>query len=170
MSLAKRLTDDELQQALQDSRSLEDAPPALIAQAIGVFQRSPISPLTRAAQALRAALSFDSALTNPLAAGLRSVSTDQRQLLFTAQSHDIDLRIIPAQPDEAGRPRWQVAGQVLGPQAEGAVQLLRGSETLGAVTLSELGEFRFGPIHAGPLVLHLSLSGAEIELPQVDVA
>jgi hypothetical protein len=170
MSLSKKLTDDELQRALQESRSLEDAPPGVIERAIGVFQRTPVSGLARAAEVLRAVLSFDSALAGPLAAGLRSVSTDQRQLLFTVESHDIDLRIMPAPADDAGQAQWQVAGQVLGPQAQGSVELQLGSEVLGHAVLNELGEFRFGPIASGELVLRMSLTDASIELPAIDVA
>jgi anti-sigma factor RsiW len=73
----------------------EDAPPHVVARAARLFrQRSaPEAPSLR--QRLRAVLQFDSA-QRPLAMGVRSGHTLTRQLLFTSEVRDLDLRISPS--------------------------------------------------------------------------
>ncbi|HSQ73684.1 MAG TPA: hypothetical protein VLM87_14820 [Rubrivivax sp.] len=166
--------DAELAQALQASRALEDAPEPLIQRAIGLWQ-----PRTRPAagaargvlRQLVATLGFDSAGLTPAAAGMRSASASApgaanapRQLLFTAEGLDIDLRIASAVD---GR-HWQLSGQVLGPDEAGTA-LLRCGEQLIEVAWNELAEFHFDDVPAGSCTLTLRAADWELELPPLDL-
>lgn len=159
--------DDALAQALHRSRVLEDAPEALIQRAIGVFQpRLPAQPAPGLRQRLSAWLSFDSAAETGLA-GLRAGAgpNDTRQLLFTADGRDIDLRIAPA----GDGLHWQVSGQVLGPDRAGTAELTAGALNL-HTAWDELAEFRFDGVPAGECSLVLRGADWELVLPSFQTA
>ncbi len=167
-----RVPDDAaLERLLSDSRQLEDAPESVIQRAIGVWTARPATaaaPATGALRRLAAALSFDSLGLSPQAAGVRSSGSDGvRQLLFTADGRDIDLRVAPA----ADRRHWTVSGQVLGPDLHGRA-LLRGSGSVPVreVAWDEMAEFRFDAVPAGAVTLVLRGEDWELELPPLDLA
>lgn len=156
--------DPAFEQALRRSRVLEDAPEAVIQRAIGLFQARAQAPaaVPAAVPARRrwlAVLGFDSAL-QPQPAGLRSGTAGPRQLLFTAEGRDVDLRITPG-PDG-----WVVGGQVLGPDASGRAQLSCGALEA-EVAWNELAEFRFEGVPAGECRLLLTGEQWELALPPV---
>ena len=166
------LSDDELGRHLQRAlRELPDAPPALQRAAIGLWPPAPAAlGLIGAAQALVqrivGALTFDSWATPTLASGMRSLRSPTRQLLFSAGGRDIDLRITPA--DGA----YSLAGQVLGPDETGRVELAcldAGSASARVAALDELGEFRLDGLAPGPYSLKLHLGGEEVLLPPFDL-
>jgi len=157
----------DLEQALRASRRLEDAPEALIQRAIGLWQ-------PRAAQATSAGgvlqrwlatLRFDSAATGNVALGLRSSGTaTTRQMLFSAEGRDIDLRLEPL-PDR----QWRISGQVLGPDVAGLAELRCGSAPVQRVAWNELAEFEFAPVPGDTCALTLRSDGWEIEVPSFDL-
>lgn len=164
------LNDEGLSAELHRSRHLRDAPELAIQRAIDLFQ-----PGTRTAaapsllQRVLAGLNFDSAGELLPAHGVRSSGMSSRQLLFSAEGRDIDLRIVSAEGSPASKGgHWVIFGQLLGPDREGRVELSCGDEVR-QVALDEMLEFRFDHVPGGPVQLSLHVSGLVIELPPVDV-
>lgn len=161
--------DDALADALRRSRTLDDAPEALIQRAIDLWQ--PRARPAAGAGVLRrlvATLSFDSAATAPQALGLRGAAlpaaAEPRQLLFTADGRDVDLRVVPATDGRL----WQVSGQVLGPDEQGTAQL-RSGDAVAETAWSALAEFRFDAVAPGPCTLTLRSGDWELELPPLEL-
>lgn len=134
----------------------EDAPPAVIARARRLFQPRAVSVPT-GRRRIAALLQFDS-LQRPLALGVRSAQPATRQLLLKAESFDLDVRITPT------RAAWQVAGQVLGLEASGQVELQGDTATVQA-DLNDLGEFSLPPVPSGSYNLLLHLADLDVDLP-----
>jgi hypothetical protein len=161
--------DERLADALRASRVMHDAPEALIERAVGLWQ--PRAVVATAAppsllQRLVATLQFDSAGAAPLAFGLRSASGagEVRQLLFSLEGRDIDLRIAPA-----GEPgRFRLSGQVLGPDAAGVVAFDCGG-LQGEAAWNELAEFGFDAVPAGDCRLVLRTDAWQAELPVISL-
>jgi hypothetical protein len=161
--------DAALADALARSRVLQDAPEAVIQRAIDVFaprQRAVAVDAPAPGGVLRrlvAVLGFDSATLTPQAAGLRSTASAVRQMLFSADGRDVDLRIAP------GAGGWQVSGQVLGPDASGFVEVSCG-ETFHAVQAwNDLAEFRIDGVPAGRCRIVLRSSDWEMALPELTI-
>jgi hypothetical protein len=162
MKPLEQLTDDELAAAgRRAERQLPDAPATWIARAEALMP----GPVARAGAALRrlaATLAFDSRAQPAL--GMRGETESARQLLFSAEGRDIDLRIV------GGRGVFSVAGQVLGPDEAGVATLAAGDGAGRTATLDSFGEFRFDNLAAGRAVLTLQLGDDEITLPPIDLA
>lgn len=176
--------DEALAAALGASRVLQDAPEALVLRAIGLWQQPAAVPVSAspsvAATALGglrrlvATLVFDSLDHGALAGGRRSAATlghlAARQLLYSTDGRDIDLRLTPLD----GGTRWVLSGQVLGPELSGQAELRpsRASDTADTanappaqvVAWNELAEFEFAPMEAGPCSLVLSAADWTVEL------
>ncbi|MCE2914212.1 MAG: hypothetical protein ACOVOT_08325 [Rubrivivax sp.] len=173
--LAPRDSDERFASTLAASRGLFDAPEAVIERAISVFAaRTPQAATPDTPGLLRrivATLRLDTALTPAASLGLRSVGgTAVRQMLFSAEGRDIDLRLMPLPPHfpVAGEARrWRLSGQVLGPDSNGQA-VLRGAVEHHAVDWNELSEFSFDTSLTGPLVLTLRSGDWEIELPPIE--
>lgn len=162
------LSDEALAQRLPQAAALPDAPPAWRARAVAAW-RTPVT-LGALRQRLLAVLSFDSWATAPLAAGLRSTGSATRQLVFSAEGRDVDLRITPQGT------QFAIRGQVLGPDERGSVALACEAPEAPAqqppqqqCMLDDLGEFHLGSVAAGRYSLRLLLPGHEILLPPFDV-
>ena len=167
-----RLTDDELMRALRDAvLALPDAPSAWQSAAFDLWPEHGATGRVRsAAQSMidrvMAALSFDNWATPAFAPGLRQASGTTRHLLYSTQGRDIDLRIVP----HSGR--YAIAGQILGPDASGVVELrlLAGdASSCQTAPLDDLGEFRLGDLAAGTYGMTLRLATTHIELPPIEV-
>jgi hypothetical protein len=166
-----QLSDDELGLAVRQAvQALPDAPLALQRRAIGLWPAQAASSLAGLARAalnqIAAVLSFDSWATPGLAQGMRAMRSPTRQLLYSAQGRDIDLRIAPSGDGFA------LAGQVLGPDDSGAIALHRqgvGHAAPHEAQLDGLGEFRFDGVAPGDYQLTLRLGADEIVLPTVEV-
>jgi hypothetical protein len=155
--------DDTLARSLAESRMLEDAPPAVIERAIGLWQ--PRARRGGLLQRVAAVLSFDSGQASPLAYGMRSSGAAMRQLLYSVEGCDIDLRIAPLDAEH-----YTVSGQVLGPDVLGVVMLVAAAGgTPSETVLSELGEFRLPAVTAGEWRVTLELAGRAIELPLLQI-
>lgn len=173
--------DEALAAALGASRVLQDAPEAMVLRAIGLWQQPAAVPVAAspsvAASALGglrrlvATLVFDSLDHGALAGGRRSAATmghlAARQLLYSTEGRDIDLRLTPLD----GGTRWVLSGQVLGPELSGRAELrpTAAADTAGAppaqvVAWNELAEFEFAPMEAGPCSLVLSAADWTVEL------
>ena len=101
------------------------------------------------AQRIMAVLRFDSAQL-PLSVGRRSGSSAEQQLLFTAETLDLEVRIT-----QSGS-LWEVSGQVLNADARGLAEL-QGPAGEVRATLNEVGEFLLTPVPPGQYVLILQL-------------
>jgi hypothetical protein len=167
-----RLSDDELLRELHRSlRALPDAPPALQRAAIDLWAAA-VQPggLVAAAGALitriRAELSFDSWAASAQAHGMRSQRAPTRHLMFSAAERDIDLRVTP------GPQVYSIAGQVLGPDDAGTVELVA-RDAVGTPShraqLDALGEFRIDGVVPGSYVMTLRLGADAIVLPPLDL-
>ncbi len=168
------LTDDEFDRELRRAVSaLPDPPAALQRAALDLFPTAAKASLRDAAaqvvqavrQQLQAVLTFDSWATPALAAGMRSAASSTRFLLYSVKGRDIDLRITPA---AAG---FEVAGQVLGPDETGEVELRAATEGGSAqlATMDDMGEFRLEGVRRGSYVFTLRVGADEIVLPPVEV-
>lgn len=168
----ERNPDDEaLARALQRSRLLSDAPDGLIERAIALFDARAAAPAAagKPSSTLRrlvAALTFDSAGQAPLAFGRRGRGQPVRQLLYSVEGRDIDLRLVPAAPPVGAR--WRLAGQVLGPDRQGRVELVQGDLRREAAW-DELGEFAFDELGPGAWTLRLEGEDWSTELPAVEL-
>lgn len=158
--------DEALGRELRASRHLHEAPEAVIQRAIHIMAaHSTVSaPVPGALKRLIATLSFDSAGLTPLAAGLRAEALQTRQLLYSTEGRDVDLRI--AATDD-GR-HFVISGQVLGPDVAGAA-VLSGPEGESTVAWSELSEFHFDAVGPGVCQLSLRAGDWEIQLPPLQL-
>ena len=173
MKPIEQLSDDEFARLAQRAAALPDAPPALQRAAIGLWKAAQPSPFELAARAVinrvTAALTFDSWSAGTLAFGVRSVPSDTRHLLFSAQGRDIDVRITPSAS------HFAMTGQILGPDESGMIELASAAAGTGGAsgakitTLDALGEFRLEGIPGGSYVLRLLLGEDEIVLPPIDL-
>jgi hypothetical protein len=132
--------------------------------------RSPLAEVASAAATLLrqvvATLSFDSWAPQALPAGVRSVPSDARHLVFSALGRDVDLRIVPS----AGH--FVLSGQILGPDEAGTVEIVSDTQPAEAprsAALDPLGEFRLDSVPGGRYVMTLHLAGDQVRLPPIDV-
>ncbi len=164
-----QLSDEELAQHAHSAAAMPDAPSALLARAYALMPPTPpasaaLPELMRSATRLLAAsLRFDSWASPPVALGMRSVPADTRHLLFSAMGRDIDLRISPSEE------RFALAGQILGPDESGRVELAGAGQDLRSAAIDELGEFRLEGIASGTYLVTLRMGKDEIALPPIEV-
>lgn len=107
-------------------------------------------------------LSRDSWRSAGQATGLRSLQAWPRALILRAGDRELDLQIAPHGE------RWQVSGQVLGPEAPGFV-LLSGPADQVTTILNELGEFVLPLVTGGRYTLTVAQSDIEIVVPNLEV-
>jgi hypothetical protein len=149
-----------LQQLLLMMRSdrTNDAPRDVMTSAINIFSQEKRSPLRR----IVALLTFDSRNAGP-AFGMRSLPAASRQLLYSAEGIDLDLRIT-MQDDEC-----ILAGQVIGEGCtEGHVEI-SGVAGRSETTLNEVCEFTLPPIPVGNYSLTVRMLDREIEIPELEL-
>jgi len=173
MKPLSQLSDEEFHQLARCAAAMPDAPPALVRAAVSLWDTARRPGLREAAAAMveriAAVLAFDSWAGGAVPAGLRSVPTDSRHLLFNAKGRDIDLRIVPV------RDRFALTGQVLGPDEAGQVELVAetgesaGGPALRVAALDELGEFRLEDVERGVYRMVLHVGADAIELPRIEV-
>jgi hypothetical protein len=134
-----------------------DAPRDVLLSAINIFSPSQ-SPLRRVV----AILTFDSRSAVP-AFGMRSVHTASRQMLYSAEETDLDLRIA-VQNDEC-----VVSGQVIRDDCAGGVVEISGATGSSAATLNELCEFTLSAVPVGNYSLMVRMLDVEIEIPELEL-
>ncbi len=116
------------------------------------------SALQAGLQSLVALLRFDSGLTPVY--GMRSGPGQARQLFYTVDEFDIDLRLAP----RAGE--WTVEGQLLGGNSSGTAELVSAGGRYDG-DLNELGEFAFAGVRPDSYRLRITLPGLEISVPEL---
>lgn len=153
-----------LEQTVQLMRAdeSEPAPPDALAYVLNLFRQRAAAPEPSRLRRVLAALSFDSAQLAP-AFGVRSGGTAARQLLYNAGENDLDVRVAPA-----GEGSWVVTGQLLGPCAEGRVEL-SGAGLTAAAALDEHCEFALPAVAEGTYTLRVSLPEAELEVTELEL-
>jgi hypothetical protein len=167
---AEPADDGPLERALRSSRVLIDAPEAVIERAVALFEPQAAHAAARPGLLRRLAeLRFDSAGAAPLAFGMRASGGTVRQLLYSLEGRDIDLRIEP-EADIGLEERYALSGQILGPASAGVVVIEpeAGGDASAAV-LNELGEFRLPAVAPGSYHVTLELSDMAIDLPVLRV-
>lgn len=173
MKPIESLNDDELADLVKGAVALHDAPVALVKSAIDLWQATHPVAVTSSGERLiskiRAVLTFDSWSASPMALGLRSMPSQTRHMMFSAQGRDIDLRILSSAES------FVLAGQILGPDETGLIELAVDTSSGTATqkprttTLDELGGFHLENVRAGTYWMTLTFAGASIELPPIDV-
>jgi hypothetical protein len=142
---------------LMRTSDYEEPPPELLSRVVQTFDayRPPAGSSVR--ERIRAVLQFDSTQM-PLAPGRRSASTTDRQLLFTAGSTELELRIMQSNT------LWEVSGQVLNADAQGLARLESTADEVQA-ELNRIGEFVLPPVPSGRYILILQLETTDLEIP-----
>ncbi|HEU4477241.1 MAG TPA: hypothetical protein VFR80_01905, partial [Pyrinomonadaceae bacterium] len=138
------------------SDAAADAPRDLLMSAIKLFPPGAPRPLRR----IVATLIFDSRKAMPVF-GMRSVRSSSRQLLYSAQQTDLDLRIT-IQNDEC-----IVAGQVIREGYVGGLVEISGPTGSAEASLNELCEFTLPALPTGNYSLKVRMSDVEIEIPEL---
>jgi hypothetical protein len=160
------MSDTDLEAQLRLSGHLQNAPEHVVQRALAIFARQPQAAAPGLWPRLLAVLSFDSGRAGPLAFGMRSSAGAVRQLLFSVEGRDVDLRICAA---DVG-PGFKLSGQVLGPDSTGSVVALPdGGGHAWRVDLNELGEFALPQMPAGAYRISLELADMAIDLPLLSV-
>lgn len=139
------------------SDTAPDAPRDLLQSAINIF--SPEGQPSSLRQ-LIAVLTFDSRHAGP-AYGIRSLRSSSRQLLYSAQETDVDLRIT-VQNDEC-----IVAGQVIRDGCHGGQVEISGDAGSAAASLNEVCEFTLPAIPLGNYSLRVKMPDVQIEIPEL---
>jgi hypothetical protein len=174
MKPISELSDEEFLALTRDAAALRDAPAAWVNNAKSLWaarEKSPNSSAPSVVQdiieRIRAVLSFDSWTVSPLASGLRSMPSQTRHLLFSAQGRDVDLRINPSAN------RFSLSGQVLGPDEFGALELAKNDEqsassrSVRVVTFNRYGAFTIDDLSPGTYFVTLRMNRTVIELPPI---
>jgi hypothetical protein len=117
-----------------ETNQATDAPCDVVSHAANLFNGRAKSPRRSLKRRILAALSFDSLDQSPVHA-VRSGRTGSRQLVYSAEANDIDLRI-SVQDD-----MWVVTGQILREDCEGGSVEMEGLSDSVDATLNELCEF-----------------------------
>lgn len=147
---------------LMRSDSSEDAPKDVIANAIGLFRDHVTSREPPVLRRLVAELIFDSLNMAP-AFGIRSGQAASRQLIYSAEENDIDLRLT------FNNEMWVVSGQVLREDCvEGHVEI-DGPGGVRSAALNETCEFVLPAVSPGDYVLRVSMPDLLVEIPQLEL-
>ncbi|MGL4230681.1 MAG: hypothetical protein ACRDAM_20045 [Casimicrobium sp.] len=176
MKPISELSDEEFLALARESATLRDAPNQWVNGAVGLWAAREKAAngqagnvISEIVERIRAVLSVDSWALTPLASGLRSMPSQTRHLLFSAQGRDVDLRINPSAN------AFALSGQVLGPDEFGAVEVAKDDEqSVGArsariVTFDGFGAFTLNDVAPGTYYLTLRMHRTVIELPPIRV-
>lgn len=150
----------QLQQAILTMKSdtSKDAPRDLLQSAINIFSPERHAPLRH----IIAILTFDSRLAGP-AYGIRSLRSASRQLLYSAQETDLDLRVT-VQNDEC-----IIAGQVIGADCISGLVEISGDAGSATASLNEVCEFTLPAIPVGNYALRIKLPDVQIDIPELEL-
>jgi 5-hydroxyisourate hydrolase-like protein (transthyretin family) len=141
-------------------------PAAVLKRAVDIPLTNPRAPQPATWQRLVAALSFDSHLQ--LSSALTRGSSRERQMLFSAEQMEIDVKISPA------RGSHDLLGQIMGEPSENvsaAFVSLQSStgQFLKATETDSLGQFAFHEISSGVYDLIFDLETQEIAVHGLEV-
>jgi hypothetical protein len=151
-----------LQRVIGLMRDDYEEPPARVAvDSARAFEMYRLSPSPSLPRRVMATLRFDST-QQPLSVGRRSGAGAERQLVFTAESLDLEVRITPSGS------LWEVSGQVINDDARGLATLKSAAGEVRA-PLNEVSEFLLTLVPAGGYTLILQLTTATIEIPRLEI-
>lgn len=160
------LSDDAISNTLRAESQQVDAPEHVIQRAFTLWKpKTAQAPQTLLSKVF-AVLKFDSLTVSPVALGVRSIGSTTRQMLFSAEGRDIDVRVAPRSSGSCKK--WDVIGQVLGPDDNGSVSLRNASNEWSS-TLNELSEFHIEDVPEGEYQLMVMLNGSVIVLPDLKI-
>jgi hypothetical protein len=150
----------QLQQVILTMKSdkAQNAPRDLLQSAINIFSPERRTPLRH----IIAILTFDSRVAGP-AYGIRSLRSASRQLLYSAQETDLDLRVT-VQNDEC-----IVAGQVIRADCVSGQVEISGDAGSATASLNEVCEFTLPAIPLGNYALRIKLPDVQIEIPELEL-
>jgi hypothetical protein len=94
---------------------------------------------------------------------MRSIRTASRQLLYSAQEADVDLRI-SVQNEEC-----VLSGQIIREGCQEGLVEISGASGSAAAALNELCEFALPPIPIGNYSLKVKMPDVEIEIPLLEL-
>jgi anti-sigma factor RsiW len=141
---------------------VENAPASLIKNAKDMFRVRGANRVPSRLARVLAALTFDSLTAKP-AFGLRSGASAGRQLVYSTEMADIDLRVSP----QSGE--WEIAGQILGSSQSGGKVNLESDSFSASADLNELAEFGFQSVPSGIYTMFVHLPELEIEIPPLQL-
>ena len=147
---------------LMRADDMEDAPPPVIARAVRVFLPVGAEPAPGPVRRVLALLRFDSARPD-FALDVRAGRAAPRQLLFSAEAHDLDVRVAPSGA------LAHVSGQLLGPTTEGGRVELRGVTAAVQAEFDGLGEFSLPPVPPGAYTLSALAGEVELVVPGLEL-
>jgi hypothetical protein len=149
-----------LQQVILTMKSdtSKDAPRDVLYSAINIFSPARRAPLRH----IIAILTFDSRLAGP-AYGIRSVRSTSRQLLYSAQETDLDLRVT-VQNDEC-----IVTGQVIRADCVSGQVEISGDAGAATASFNEVCEFTLPAIPLGNYSLRIKMPDVQIEIPELEL-
>ena len=145
--------------SLMKTDRAEDAPRDVLADVVNLFRKEAESKPSMARR-LMAALSFDSLTTAP-AFGVRSGRAASRQLVYSIEGNDIDLRVTGEED------QWIISGQVLRENCVAARVEIDGATGSASTTLNDNCEFTLPPVPGGEYSLRIVISDLEIEIPRL---
>ncbi len=148
---------------LMQTDTATNAPRDLLAFARNIFRQHEGAGEPSLLRRIVAALTFDSSMNLTPAFGVRSGQSATRQLLYSAEESDIDLRISSEQD------QWIVAGQLLGQSCGGGQIEIEGEGQTATAPLNDLCEFKLPPVPAGSYTLRLKLSDVQVEISQLEL-
>ena len=147
---------------LMRSDNSEDAPTDVISTAIRSFSDYVTSREPAVLRRLIAELVFDSLNMAP-AFGVRSGQATSRQLIYSAEENDIDLRLT------CNNEMWVVSGQVLrGDCGDGRVEI-DGPGGVRSAELNDTCEFVLPAVSSGNYLLRVSMPDLLVEIPQLEL-
>lgn len=144
---------------LMRSDTIENPPTSFVQDARKIFRSRAASREPSLVRRVVASLSFDSFTAAP-AFGLRSQRSGGRQLIYSTETADIELRVSPEN---------EVAGQVLGATCEDGKVNLESESFSASTRLNELCEFSFGAVPAGTYKISVQLPGLSVDIPKLEL-
>ncbi len=143
------------------SRVAIEAPPdSLHAALLAQFRPTPAQ---RLFQQITALLSFDSA-RQPALAGVRSLETRARQVIYDCDLMEVAINVRPSRQSDQLDVNGQVFPRTLPTAAGLVVQLFRGDQLADISLTNELGEFSFTSLPTGIHTLTLIAEGSQVKL------
>jgi hypothetical protein len=151
--------------AARERAKIETPPDQLHAALLGQFRPTLAQ---RLLQQVTALLTFDSG-RQPALAGVRSLETRARQVIYDCDLMEIAINVRPSRQSDQLDVNGQVFPRTL-PSASGlVVQLFRGNQLADVSLTNEFGEFSFTALPPGVHTLTLITEDTQVELEAFEV-
>jgi len=140
-----------------------DTPRDIVADAINIFTSRAKVPQQSLKRRILAALSFDSNMNQAPAFGVRSGQSGARQLIYSAEENDIDIRTT------LHGNMWIVSGQILRDDCSGGRVEIKGVNGSATAIINELCEFTLPEVPSGDYFLRVHMADVEVEVPELEL-